>query len=188
MEALTGKGAAERAVEVVERKGSGHPDTICDSLAEQFSLALSRAYRERTGRVLHHNVDKVLLVGGQSRPRFGGGEVTAPIEIFLSGRAVSRVGDSELPLAEIAERTSRAWLGANLHAFDAAAHVRIHTLVRPGSADLQSLFARGAGAAALANNTSIGVGYGGYFERGSLKDRPGSRPSGRPLLESLPWS
>ncbi|MBI5504118.1 MAG: protein-L-isoaspartate(D-aspartate) O-methyltransferase [Deltaproteobacteria bacterium] len=159
LEALTGKGAAERAVEVVERKGIGHPDTICDSLAEQFSLALSRAYRERAGRVLHHNVDKVLLVGGQSRTRFGGGEVTAPIEIFLSGRAVSRVGDSEIPLEQIAEQTSRTWLNATLHAFDSAAHVRIHTLVRPGSADLQSLFARGAGAAPLANDTSIGVGY-----------------------------
>ncbi|HEY8367777.1 MAG TPA: methionine adenosyltransferase, partial [Thermodesulfobacteriota bacterium] len=28
--------------EVVERKGRGHPDTICDALAEHLSASLSR--------------------------------------------------------------------------------------------------------------------------------------------------
>ena len=31
-------------VEVVERKGRGHPDTICDALAEELSRALCRAF------------------------------------------------------------------------------------------------------------------------------------------------
>ncbi|HXQ67877.1 MAG TPA: methionine adenosyltransferase, partial [Alphaproteobacteria bacterium] len=48
------------SVEVVERKGLGHPDTLCDMLAEALSLSLSRFYRERFGLILHHNVDKVL--------------------------------------------------------------------------------------------------------------------------------
>jgi hypothetical protein len=34
-------------VEVVERKGLGHPDTICDALAETFSRNLCREYRRR---------------------------------------------------------------------------------------------------------------------------------------------
>ena len=55
-------------IEIVERKGLGHPDTICDALAEQVSLALSRHYFDRFNRVLHHNVDKILLVGGAARP------------------------------------------------------------------------------------------------------------------------
>jgi hypothetical protein len=58
--------------EIVERKGIGHPDTICDAIAEEFSLALVRFYRERFGLILHHNVDKVLLRGGASRAAFGG--------------------------------------------------------------------------------------------------------------------
>ena len=66
-----------RLVEVVERKGIGHPDTICDALAEEVSRALSRTYLERFGRVLHHNVDKALLCGGSAAPRFGGGEIDA---------------------------------------------------------------------------------------------------------------
>lgn len=62
-------------VEIVERKGVGHPDTICDALAEKLSGALSNFYQERFGRVLHHNVDKVLLCAGAARPAFGGGEL-----------------------------------------------------------------------------------------------------------------
>jgi hypothetical protein len=37
----------KQTVEVVERKGLGHPDTICDALAENLSRDLSREYRER---------------------------------------------------------------------------------------------------------------------------------------------
>ena len=59
----------ENEVEVVERKGRGHPDTICDALSEEVSRTLCRYYLERFGRILHHNVDKVLLVGGSSKPR-----------------------------------------------------------------------------------------------------------------------
>ena len=58
-----------RIVEVVERKGSGHPDTICDALAEQLSRDLSAAYRARFGTILHHNVDKALLSAGRSGPK-----------------------------------------------------------------------------------------------------------------------
>ncbi len=39
----------QRPVEIVERKGLGHPDSICDAVAEQVSLALSRRYREKFG-------------------------------------------------------------------------------------------------------------------------------------------
>ena len=70
-------------IEIVERKGVGHPDTICDALAETLSVALSRFYLDRFGAILHHNVDKALLWGGAARPRFGGGEVLQPIELYL---------------------------------------------------------------------------------------------------------
>lgn len=147
-------------VEIVEHKGIGHPDTICDALAETLSAALSRLYLERYGTILHHNVDKALLRGGQSRPAFGGGEVLAPIEIYLSGRAVMEVGGERLPVEELVVEGSRAWLRQHLHALDADRHVEIHGLLRPGSVDLLGLFERGLQApVALANDTSIGVGY-----------------------------
>jgi S-adenosylmethionine synthetase len=145
------------AVEVVERKGLGHPDTICDALAETLSRNLCRAYRRRFGEILHHNVDKALLCGGEAAAAFGGGRVTAPIDIYLAGRAVSAVGDDAVPIADIATEGSRDWLAANLHALDAERHVRIHPVIRPGSQDLQSLFRRRD--ALHANDTSFGVGH-----------------------------
>lgn len=147
-------------VEVVERKGLGHPDTICDALAETLSRNLCREYRKRFGNILHHNVDKALLRGGLAAPAFGGGNVLAPIAIYLAGRAVTAVGGDSLPIDEIAVEGSRAWLRANLHALDADRHVHIYNLVRPGSRDLQELFSRRfRSGGLLANDTAVGVGY-----------------------------
>ena len=56
---------AAQPLEIVERKGKGHPDTICDAIAEAVSIQLSKAYQETFGRILHHNIDKCLLVAGQ---------------------------------------------------------------------------------------------------------------------------
>jgi S-adenosylmethionine synthetase len=88
-------------VEIVERKGLGHPDSICVALAEAFSIALCRFHRERFGLILHHNVDKVLLRGGSARPAFGGGEVIEAIEIFL---AAGRSRASRCPLPSLRSR------------------------------------------------------------------------------------
>jgi S-adenosylmethionine synthetase len=95
------EGTAE-TVEVVERKGLGHPDTICDALADALSRNLCREYRRRFGQILHHNVDKALLCGGRAAPQFGGGSVLAPIDIHLGGRATSEVGSDSVPIREIA--------------------------------------------------------------------------------------
>jgi S-adenosylmethionine synthetase len=148
-----------RDVEMVERKGRGHPDTICDALAEAFSIGLTRFYYDNCGAVLHHNVDKVLLAAGSSAPRLGGGEVMAPFEIFLAGRATPAVNGAVVPIGDIAADASFAWLRANLHALDGARHVRVHPLVRPGSSALRALVGRQRTQPLLANDTSFAVGY-----------------------------
>ncbi len=147
-------------VEIVERKGLGHPDTICDALAEQLSVALCHFYRERFGVLLHHNVDKALLLGGIARPAFGGGKVLAPSEIFLAGRATQEFKGVRVPVQELAIESSRNWLRDNFHVLDPEKHVKIHCLVRPGSLDLTELYARAAETNIwLANDTSCGVGF-----------------------------
>ncbi|HWA23710.1 MAG TPA: methionine adenosyltransferase [Caulobacterales bacterium] len=156
---ISSKPATQSDIEVVERKGIGHPDTICDALAEALSLALCREYLARFGEIAHHNVDKALLCAGMSAPQFGGGGVLAPIDIYLAGRAIAQVGAERIPLEDIAIDTSRAWLATHLHALDADAHVRIHPVLRAGSGELKNLFQRRGGAAPLANDTSFGVGY-----------------------------
>jgi S-adenosylmethionine synthetase len=157
---LEGRSSAEQPVEIVERKGLGHPDSICDAVAEEVSLALSRFYLERFGFVLHHNVDKVLMRGGVARAAFGGGQVDEPIELYLAGRATRTYGGVDVPVEELAIGSARAWLSAHLHALDVQRHVRVHCLIRPGSSDLVELFERQRrGARRLANDTSMGVGF-----------------------------
>lgn len=147
-------------VEIVEHKGIGHPDTLCDGAVEAASRALSRAYLERFGAVLHHNVDKALLIGGRARAALGGGEVLEPLALTIAGRAVDEVGGARLPVREIVVEAARSWLRRCLHAIDVDRDVRVDAVVRPGSADLLALFGRGApGDVHLANDTSYGVGY-----------------------------
>jgi S-adenosylmethionine synthetase len=146
--------------EIVERKGTGHPDTICDSLAEEYSRALSRFYLDRFGRILHHNLDKAILVGGEATPKFGGGEVKEPIEFTLVGRATYRYRgeDFRKEIEELYYETVRAWLKRNLPHLDVDRHVRIFLKARAGSEDLTDLFER-EGSVPLANDTSFGVGF-----------------------------
>jgi S-adenosylmethionine synthetase len=158
--ALDGTAAGDLPIEIVERKGLGHPDTICDAIAEAASLALSHFYVQRFGFVLHHNVDKVLLRGGAARPAFGGGSVEAPIEVYVAGRATHAYRGVTVPVERLVVDSARGWLASHLHALDEAHHVRVHCLVRPGSQDLVDLFERQrAGAPRLANDTSLGVGF-----------------------------
>ena len=74
-------------VEMVERKGSGHPDTLIDGIMENTSLYLCQEYLAKYGRIKHHNVDKGLLCGGATEVEFGGGHFITPIKVILSGRS-----------------------------------------------------------------------------------------------------
>ena len=152
--------STDDALEVVERKGLGHPDTICDALAECFSRSLCNEYRRRFGEILHHNVDKALLSGGRAAAAFGGGTVIAPINIYLAGRATAEIGTERVPLREIAIESSRTWLRDNMHALNVEQDVNFHVVTQPGSQDLQSLFRRrDQRTVPLANDSVIAVGY-----------------------------
>ncbi len=151
---------AEASVEVVERKGRGHPDTLCDAMAEAAGNALARAYLDRFGTILHHNVDKVLLVGGSSAPALGGGSITAPIEIILAGRAAREVGGACIDVDGLALDAARAALRQRVPRLDVDRHVRMSARIRPGSRELVGAFMRQADTGVwLANDTSIGVGH-----------------------------
>lgn len=156
--AREGPAPGAQPIEVVERKGLGHPDTLCDAVAEHVSVALSRYYHQHFSTILHHNVDKVLLCGGTARVQFGDGAVLEPIEIYLAGRATSEYRGEHIPVHDIAIAACRATLRHHVRALDVDRDVRIISRLRPGSADLTHLFAR-AGTAPLANDTSCGTGF-----------------------------
>ncbi len=152
---------SEQPVEIVERKGLGHPDTICDALAEELSIALSELYIEECGAIMHHNVDKALLIGGVADPSFNGGKMIAPIKVYLTGRAIDELNGKRLPVRELAIETAHKWLKENIPNLDISSHIIIEPELRPGSKDLVELFERFQlkGEIPLSNDTSFGVGY-----------------------------
>ncbi len=99
-----------RDYEFIERKGSGHPDTLSDNLAEELSTAYSRYTLEKFGYILHHNFDKVGLLGGSSFVKFGEGHLTNPIRVLINGRASTRFGDSIIPVNDILIETAKKFL------------------------------------------------------------------------------
>lgn len=150
-------------IEMAERKGIGHPDTICDHIAEQVSIALCNYYLENFGSILHYNVDKALLVGGKSTPVYNGGKIIKPIELYIAGRATTELKGNIIPVEEIVINTSKHWLSKNIRFLDVENHISIIPKIRAGSNDLVELFQRfGKGEIPLANDTSFGVGYYPY--------------------------
>jgi S-adenosylmethionine synthetase len=150
--------AGETAVEIVERKGLGHPDTICDAVMEHISQALSRSYLERFDTILHYNCDKGLFVAGQMERRFGGGTVVEPMRLIIGDRATIAVGGRGLDVREIAVETARAWFRHYLRQVDPDHHLRCQVELKPGSEELARLF-QGGGNVLGANDTSAVVGY-----------------------------
>lgn len=149
--------AADSAVEMCEHKGLGHPDTLADGVCEAASRALSLAYRRQCGRVLHHNLDKGLLIAGRSEPRFGGGRIVAPMRFIVCGRATRLLDGGNA--AEIVRDAARRylWEAVGLKV-DLA---QISTEIGETSDNLKQVF-RGSGTVARANDTSFGVGTAPY--------------------------
>jgi len=162
VEEIRGYGVRDFQVEIVERKGKGHPDSLIDGASESVSLALCRYYLEHFGAILHHNVDKGILVGGRAEARFGEGRVTSPIYIMVAGRATDLVPhkgrDERVPVDRIARDSIRSFIRDTMRFLDPEKHVRIDTKIRQGSPDLVSVFMR-QGVIPVSNDTSIGVGY-----------------------------
>ncbi|HIQ10138.1 MAG TPA: methionine adenosyltransferase [Euryarchaeota archaeon] len=157
-----------QAVEIVERKGKGHPDTMADGIAEAVSRALCAEYIHLFGTVLHHNTDQVEVVGGRSRPMWGGGEVVEPIYVLISGRATTVVDGEWVPVHRVSIEAAKEYLWDNYRHLDVESHVVIDSRIGHGSVDLTHLFEQNKNGIPLANDTSLGVGYAPLTETEAL--------------------
>ncbi|MFB6193622.1 MAG: methionine adenosyltransferase [Halobaculum sp.] len=156
--ALDRRPVEEQDVEIVERKGIGHPDSICDGVAEAVSQALAQMYLDRVGRVLHYNTDEAQLVAGEAAPAFGGGEVVQPIYLLVVGRATKRYEGETFPTEATALRAAREYLAEVAPDLDLDSDVVIDVKLGEGSGDLQQVFGED-GTVPSANDTSFGVGH-----------------------------
>lgn len=148
----------EQKLEVVERKGLGHPDSICDAILDRVSVELSKEYIKKFGTIMHHNADKSLLVAGEVETRFGGGEVKQPMLLIFGDRATDEVEGVRVPVNDIAIRAAKNWIKENLRFVDPEKHIRYQVELKPGSAALTDIFKR-KGKVLSANDTSAAVGY-----------------------------
>ncbi len=158
----------EQKVEIVERKGIGHPDSIADGIAEAMSRALSREYIKRCGAVLHHNTDETQIVAGRAKTAFGGGEVIQPIYILLVGRATKHFDGVDIPADRIALKAAKNYVREAMRYLDPETDVVFDVKLGEGSTDLKDVFQRREGQAPLANDTSFGIGFAPLSETENL--------------------
>jgi S-adenosylmethionine synthetase len=155
LQEAVGPSIAHLAVEIVERKGLGHPDSLCDHIMEEVARSLARLYLERTGAVRHFNCDKALLAAGRVGHRWRGGSVIEPMRFVLGDRATAVWNGEDLRVAELSVETARGWIRRHLRHVDPVTHVVFDVALRPGSSELAAMYS----GQVMANDTAAGVGY-----------------------------
>ncbi|WP_339103815.1 methionine adenosyltransferase [Haloterrigena salinisoli] len=159
VESIDRQAVEDQEVEVVERKGIGHPDSICDGVAEAVAGALAREYIDRVGEVLHFNTDETQLVAGRAAPAFGGGEVVDPIYLLIVGRATKSYEGQTIPAETIALRAARDYLSETIPQLELGEDIVVDVKLGEGSGDLQEVFGEDEVSVPMANDTSYGVGH-----------------------------
>ena len=115
--------------EIVERKGIGHPDTLCDAIAEEASRTYSQYCLEHFGRFAHHWFDKVMLLGGESSIDYAKGEIIVPYTVIFAGKAAIKVGPDTIPLEKICSDAAAKVLSTILYDFDPKAHLKVEVRI-----------------------------------------------------------
>src|SRR6056297_731260 len=159
IESIDRQAVEDQEVEIVERKGIGHPDSICDGIAESVAGALAREYIDRVGEVLHFNTDETQLVAGEAAPAFGGGEVVDPIYVLIVGRATKRYEGQTIPTETIALKAAREYVESEIPQLTYGEDIVVDVKLGEGSGDLQEVFGEDEVSVPMANDTSFGVGH-----------------------------
>ena len=151
---VTGPSIEDNPVEIVERKGIGHPDSLCDGIAERISVEYTRWCQENLGVLLHHNFDKVQLVAGEVDVGYGGGHMLQPIRIQIAGRGVPSFDGRKVPLDVIAIEAAKKHVRETMRYLDPDRHMVIDSYAGRGAEELQYVVDR-----VTANDTSFGVSH-----------------------------
>jgi len=157
IERLNQKPLSKQHFEICERKGIGHPDTLCDNICEKASQSISKFYKKNNGFICHHNLDKGLLVGGVSEVTFGGGRIIEPPDVIISGTATieKHIDDIKLMLRQDVVN----YLKKTLRFYDEL-RPEIEIKIHRGSTSLINIFRRfGKGEIPIANDTSFGTSF-----------------------------
>lgn len=111
--------------ELVERKGVGHPDTICDAIAEIASKNYSKYCIKKFGNPAHHWFDKVMLIGGEADIEYGKGNILKPYTVIFAGKVSYFIGNEKIPVENILLDSASEVLENVLTGFDKSKHIII---------------------------------------------------------------
>jgi len=144
-----------RPIEIVERKGIGHPDSLCDGIAERISVEYTRWCQTNLGAPLHHNFDKVQLVAGDIDVSYGRAELLKPIRIQIAGRGTPIAPDGrKIPMDAIAIKAAKDHIRETMKYLDPDVHCVIDSYAGRGSSELVHAVHE-----ITANDTSFGVAH-----------------------------
>ncbi len=164
VEALNQVPLERQQIELVERKGIGHPDSIADGIAESISRALCRIYMEEAGVYLHHNTDQGEVVAGESAPEYGGGRIIRPIYLLIDGRATKEFEGHKFPTDSVAIEAAHQYLRDTIPNLDQDRGLIVDCRLGVGSTDLRDVFRPCDSNVPRANDTSFGVGHAPFSE------------------------
>jgi S-adenosylmethionine synthetase len=150
----TGRFIEEYPVEIVERKGIGHPDSLCDGIAERVSVEYTRWCQENLGVTLHHNFDKVQLVAGEVEVGFGKGELLKPIHVQIAGRGTPEYKERQVPMDAIAVGAAKMHIRETMKNLDPDKHMVIDCFAGRGAVELAHTVDH-----IKANDTSFGCAH-----------------------------
>jgi S-adenosylmethionine synthetase len=150
----TGQFIEDMPVEIVERKGIGHPDSLCDGIAERVSVEYTTWCQENLGTLLHHNFDKVQLVAGEVNVGYGGGYLLKPIRIQIAGRGTPAFQGQKVPMDDIAIQAAKKHIRETMRYLDPEKHVVVDSYAGRGAEELQYVVDH-----VTANDTSFGVSH-----------------------------
>ncbi len=151
----TGTWIEDRPVEIVERKGIGHPDSLCDGIAERISVEYTKWCIDNLGAPLHHNFDKVQLVAGETNVGYGYGDMLKPIRIQIAGRGTPVAPDgTKVPMDVIAINAAKAHIRETMKYLDPDQHCVIDCYAGHGSSELVHAVHE-----VTANDTSFGAAH-----------------------------
>lgn len=128
-------------IEIIERKGIGHPDTIADNLSEELSKRLLKEYRSLYNSPKHYNVDKVMVCAGEIKNNI----FKKPVKIVFAGQYTKLKNIDDI-LDQVVKKVLSFEIKNGLK-------YKIYNFLNQGSLDLTDIFIN-----KKCNDTSFAVG------------------------------
>jgi S-adenosylmethionine synthetase len=128
-------------IEIIERKGIGHPDTIADNLSEELSKKLLKEYRSIYRSPKHYNVDKVMVCAGELEKAV----FKKSVKIVFAGQ-YTKINE----INEILDRVVKKILAFEIKN---GLKYKVYNFLNQGSLDLKDIFLN-----KKSNDTSFAVG------------------------------